>query len=52
MIPIPLLLIGVHQLAAVCAEQVDRNRKYEMALTYATSVGKPLLVAGGPYGNP
>lgn len=29
----------------------DRLVKYEMALDYAVSVGKPLLVVGNPYGH-
>lgn len=28
----------------------DRDRKYEAATTFAATVGKPLLVAGGPLG--
>lgn len=46
----PLFIMGVHQMAAMSAQQEDRDRKYELARAYADYVGKPLLVVGGPYG--
>ncbi len=47
----PLVIIGLHQVAAISAEQRERNEKYELARAYAEHVGKPLLVVGGPYGD-
>lgn len=46
----PLFIMGIHQMAAMSAQQEDRDRKYELAQAYADYVGKPLLVVGGPYG--
>lgn len=48
---IPLLVVGLHQMAVMSAEQEQRYHKYELAREYVDSVGKPLLVVGGPYGS-
>lgn len=45
-----LLGIGVWQLAVWLGEIRDKHKKYEAARTYALRTGKPLLVAGGPWG--
>jgi len=45
-----LFIAGLHEIAAMSAQQEDRVEKYELARVYADHVGKPLLVVGGPYG--
>ena len=42
--------VGGWQLAVWLGETRDKNNKYEAACTYAQERGKPLLVAGGPWG--
>jgi len=42
--------VGGWQLAVLLVEIRDKNRKYEAACTHAQEKGKPLLVAGGPWG--
>jgi len=48
---VPFFFIGVQQLAAMSAQQEDREHKFGLAQAYADYVGKPLLVVGGPYGS-
>jgi len=48
-----LLPIGVWQGVAHYKQALERQVKYEAARAYADSIGKPLLVVGGPWGaNP
>ena len=48
---LPLIGFSIWQ-GLVSLEQVnDRNRKYAAARAYADSVGKPMLMVGGPYGS-
>jgi len=42
--------VGGWQLAICLSEIRDKNKKYEAASAYAREKGKPLLVAGGPWG--
>lgn len=55
--PVPLIILGIclgvggWQLAVLLGETWDKNRKYKVASTYALERNKPLLVAGGPWGN-
>jgi hypothetical protein len=42
--------LGLWQLAVWIVETRDKNRKYKAACTHAQEKGKPLLVAGGPWG--
>lgn len=42
--------IGVWQLAVIFNENGYKNRGYRAATSYARKNGKPLLVAGGPWG--
>ena len=43
--------IGIWQLAVWVVEARDKNRKYKAAKAYAQERGKPLLIAGGPWGT-
>jgi hypothetical protein len=43
--------VVIWQLAVLLSEIQDKDRKYEAATAYAQKVGKPLLVAGGPWGT-
>ena len=42
--------VGGWQLAVWLGEIRDKNKKYQTAQAYAQERGKPLLVAGGPWG--
>ncbi len=42
--------VGGWQLAVCLGEIRDKTKKYEAASAYARERGKPLLVAGGPFG--
>lgn len=43
--------VGGWQLAVWLGEIRDKNKKYKAAKAYALDRNKPLLVAGGPWGN-
>ena len=43
--------VGIWQLAVWVGETLDKNRKYEAASASARESGKPLLIAGGPWGT-
>ncbi len=43
--------VGSWQLVVWLVETLDKNKKYKAAEAYARESGKPLLVAGGPWGN-
>ena len=43
--------VGVWQLAVCLGEIRDKNKKYKAARAYALNRNKPLLIAGGPWGN-
>jgi len=43
--------VGIWQLVVWVVETLDKNKKYKAAEAYARESGKPLLVAGGPWGN-
>ncbi len=43
--------VGAWQLAVWLGEIRGKNKKYEAASAYALERNKPLLVAGGPWGN-
>ena len=45
------LVVGGWQLVVWLTEIRDKNRKYAMASAYAVERNKPLLIAGGPWGN-
>ena len=42
--------VGIWQLAVWLSETRDKNEKYKAAVAYARERGKPLLIAGGPWG--
>ena len=46
-----LLIGGIQQGVSIYQEHVERQVKYQMAKAQAETVGKPLLVVGGPYGG-
>jgi hypothetical protein len=46
-----ILGIGGWQLAVWLGEVGDKNRKFRAASAYALKKNKPMLVAGGPWGN-
>jgi len=39
------------QLAVWCGEISQKSKRYKAAIVYAQKLGKPLLVAGGPWSN-
>jgi len=43
--------VGIWQLAVWLVETQDKNKKYRAAEAYARERGKPLLIAGGPWGT-
>ena len=43
--------VGIWQLVVWVVETLDKNRKYKAAEACAQESGKPLLIAGGPWGN-
>lgn len=43
-------IIAIWETVEQIMEFKDRKDKYTAALNYSNSVGKPMLVAGGPYG--
>ena len=43
--------VGSWQLAVWLGEIRDKNKKYKAAKAYALDGNKPLLIAGGPWGN-
>jgi len=43
--------VGGWQLVVWLSEIRDKNEKYAMASAYAVERNKPLLIAGGPWGN-
>lgn len=43
--------VGIWQLAVWLVETRDKNKKYKAAEAYARERGKPLLIAGGPWGT-
>ncbi len=45
-----VLAIGAWQLAVITKENGYKSRSYQSATRYAWARGKPLLVAGGPWG--
>jgi len=47
---LPLIGFGVWQAVVGLNQVSDRNQKYAAARAYADSVGKPMLMVGGPYG--
>ena len=48
---LPLIGFGVWQAVVGLNQVSDRNQKYAAARAYADSVGKPMLMVGGPYGS-
>ncbi len=46
-----LLGVVVWQMSVWFGETRDKREKYEIALDYSRRRNKPLLIAGGPYGN-
>jgi len=46
-----LAAVGIWQLVVWMTEIQDKNRKYRAATTSARGRGRPLLVAGGPWGG-
>lgn len=45
-----LIFGGLQQAAVHCQIEAEKKSKFQEARDYADSIGKPLLVIGGPYG--
>ncbi|MFC2051565.1 methyltransferase domain-containing protein [Chloroflexota bacterium] len=48
---VPVICLGGWQLAVWLGETRDKKKRYQAARTYALERSKPLLIAGGPWGN-